>query len=95
MARRLDVASGDNFIEQPLGNFRIQIQRGDLDAPQAKVVATLLAPRHLSERQRASGIPSTVEVSMSVESLIQLALVISAELANANVPLPKGVLVRA
>jgi hypothetical protein len=95
MARRLDIASGDNFIEPPLGPFAIQIQPDDLDGSQAKLVARLLAPPHLSERQRASGIPSTVAVSMSVENLIQSALAISAAVSAANIPLSKGVLIRA
>jgi len=95
MAKKLDVASGDNFIEQPLGPFEVQIHRDDQDAPQAKVVARLLAPPHLSERQRASGIPSTVAVSIPLANLIQLALAISEAVEGAKIPLPKGVLVRA
>jgi hypothetical protein len=94
MARRLDVSSGRNFIEQPLGSFSVQIQPDDQGSIQAKVVARLLAPSHLSERQRSSGIPSTVEVSIPLENLIQLALEISGVVAAAKIPLPKGVLVQ-
>jgi hypothetical protein len=95
MARRLDVASGENFIEQPFGSFEVQIQHDDRGSIQAKVVARLLAPPRLSERQRSSGLPSTVEVSIPLDQLFQLAVEISAAVELAKLPLPKGVLVRA
>ena len=74
MPRRLDVISGANSLEQPLGGFKVRVVPGNSGAPEAKVTATLLAPPGLSERQQASGIPSTVDMSIPVGQAIELAL---------------------
>jgi len=74
MPRRLNVTSGANALEQPLGGFRVRVVPVDSGAPEAKVTATLLAPHGLSERERASGIPSTVDMSIPVDQAIDLAI---------------------
>ena len=60
MAHRLDIASGRNEFNRRLGNVRVQIERDDEDEPVATITANFLAPRHLSEHQRSSGIVTTV-----------------------------------
>jgi hypothetical protein len=71
-----------NSFEQPLGGFRVQIIQDDSGAHEAKVTATLLPPPRLSESQRASGIPSTVAMSIPVDQAIDLTM----KLLSAAVP---------
>lgn len=51
------------LFDRRLGSFRVQIRRDDEDLPEAKLTASVLAPPHLTEHERSSGIPSTVELS--------------------------------
>jgi hypothetical protein len=62
MGHRLDIASGKNEFDRRLGNFRVQIKLDDEGEQVAAITASILAPRHLSEHQRSSGIPSTVDI---------------------------------
>ncbi len=91
MARRLDISSGENVIEPPLGNFRVPIYDAGLGDLQAKLIAAVLGAPHLTEHQRASGIPSTVGISTSAHQAIELALSILREARNVGIPLPQGV----
>ena len=92
--RRLDIASGHNVIEPPLGFFRVQIVDEALGDPQAKLIATILPPPHLTERQRSSGISSTVEVSTSFEHALRLAVDIFRAARAAQIDLPAEVSLR-
>jgi hypothetical protein len=74
MPHRLNVMSGANALEQPLGGFIVRAAHDGPGAPEVKVTAGLLAPHGLSERQRASGIPSTVDMSIPVSDAIDLAM---------------------
>ena len=88
MAHRLDIASGRNEFDRRLGNFRVQIQRDDEGEPIATITANILAPRHLSEHQRTSGIISTVDISTPGPDALGLAVFILREAKRAGLPLP-------
>lgn len=91
MASPLHLLPGANVIEQPIGNFRPQIRRGDRGGIQATLTATALPPQHLTERQRASGIPTTVDMSTSADDLLDLARSILQQATIAGIKLPPGV----
>jgi hypothetical protein len=88
---RLDTASGRNEFDRQLGNFRVQIQRDDEGEPVATITANILAPRHLSEHQRSSGIMSTVDISTPAPDALRLAIFILREAKRAGLPLPSQV----
>jgi hypothetical protein len=84
MGHRLDIAPGKNEFDRRLGNFRVQIQRDD----EGEHVANILAPQHLSEHQRSSGIISTVGISAPAADALRLAVYIlrAAQSAGLNLP---------
>ena len=88
MAHRLDIASGRNEFDRRLGNFRVQIQRDDEGEPVAMITANILAPRHLSEHQRSSGIITTVDISTPAPDALRLAVFILRAAKSAGLSLP-------
>ena len=91
---QISLVSGRNYFDRRLGNFQIQIRRDDEDLPEAKLTATVLAPLHLTERERSSGIPSTVELSTPFPDALKLATDILRLAQGAGIPLPKGIVLR-
>ena len=91
---QISLVSGRNYFDRRLGSFRVQIQRDDEGEPQATLTASVLAPPHLTERQRSSGIPSTVELSTSIPDTMKLAVDILSLAEGAGIPLPQGVVLR-
>ena len=91
---QISLVSGRNYFDQRLGNFRVQIRRDDGDSLEAKLTASVLAPLHLTERERSSGIPSTVELSTPFPEALKLADEILRLANGAGIPLPKGVVLR-
>jgi hypothetical protein len=88
MGHRLDVASGKNEFDRRLGNFRVQIKLDDEGEHVAAITASILAPRHLSEHQRSSGIPSTVDISIPAPDALRLAVSILKAAQSAGIRLP-------
>ena len=74
MGHRLDIASGKNEFDRRLRNFRVQIKLDHEGEHVAAITASILAPRHLSEHQRSSGIPSTVDISTPAPDALRLAV---------------------
>jgi hypothetical protein len=87
MGHRLDIASGKNEFDRRLGNFRVQIKLDDEGEHVAAITASILAPRHLSEHQRSSGIPSTVDISIPADAL-RLAVSILKAARSVGIQLP-------
>jgi hypothetical protein len=87
MGHRSDIASGKNEFDRRLGNFRVQIQL-DEGEHVAAITASILAPRHLSEHQRSSGIPSTVDISIPAPDALRLAVSILKAARSAGIQLP-------
>jgi hypothetical protein len=94
MAHRLDIASGRNAFDRQLGNFRVEIQRDEEGEPVATITANILAPRHLSEHQRSSGILTTVDISTPAPDALRLAVFILREARHVGLPLPSEVTIR-
>ena len=90
MGHRLDIASGKNEFDRQLGNFRVQIKRDEDGEHVAAITASILAPRHLSEHQRCSGIPSTVDILTPAPDALRLAVSILRAAQNAGLTLPAG-----
>jgi hypothetical protein len=89
MGHRLDIASGKNEFDRRLGNFRVQIKIDDEEGEHvASITASILAPRHLSEHQRSSGIPSTVDISTPAPDALRLAVSILKAARSAGLHLP-------
>jgi hypothetical protein len=88
VCHRLDIASGKNEFDRRLGNFRVQIKVDDEGEHVASITASILAPRHLSEHQRSSGIPSTVDISTPAPDALRLAISILKAARNAGIRLP-------
>ena len=88
MVHRLDIVSGRNEFDRRLGNFRVQIQRDDDGEPVAMISANILAPRHLSERQRSNGIINTVDISTPAPDALRLAVFILRAAKSAGLSLP-------
>jgi hypothetical protein len=74
IGHKLDIASGKNEFDRRLGNFRVQIKVDDEGEHVVAITASILAPRHLSEHQRSSGIPSTVDISALAPDALRLAV---------------------
>ena len=94
MGHRLDIASGKNEFDRRLGNFRVQIKRGDEGEHIATITASILAPWRLSEHERSSGIPSTVDISAPAPDALRLAVSILRAAQNAGLTLPADLSVR-
>jgi hypothetical protein len=90
VGHRLDIASGKNEFDRRLGNFRVQIKRDEEGEHVASITASILAPRHLSEHQRPSGIPSTVDISTPAPDALRLAVSILRAAQDAGLTLPAG-----
>jgi hypothetical protein len=88
MSHRLDIASGKNEFDRRLGNFRVQIKLDDEGEHVAAITASILAPRHLSDHQRSSGIPSTVDISTPAPEALRFALSILRAAQSAGLQLP-------
>jgi hypothetical protein len=88
MGHRLDIASGKNEFDRRLGNFRVQIKRDEEGEHVASITASILSPRHLSEHQRSSGIPSTVDISTPAPDALRLAVSILRAARSAGLHLP-------
>jgi hypothetical protein len=88
MGHRLEIASGKNEFDRRLGNFRVQIKRGDEGEHVATITASILAPRRLSEHERSSGIPSTVDISAPAPDALRLAVSILRAARSAGLQLP-------
>jgi hypothetical protein len=88
---QISLVSGRNYLDQRLGNFRVQIRRGDGDSLEAKLTASVLAHPHLTERERSSGIPSTVDISIPLPEALKVAVDILHAARAAGLPLPLGV----
>jgi hypothetical protein len=88
MGHRLDVMSGKNEFDRRLGNFRVRIKRDDDGEHIATMTANILAPRNLSEHQRSSGIPSTVDISTPASDALRLAVSILRAAQSAGLKLP-------
>jgi len=63
MEHRLDIKSGKNEFDRQLRNFRVHVHRDDEGENVAVITASVMALRHLSEHQRSSGIPTTIDIS--------------------------------
>jgi hypothetical protein len=94
MGHRLDIASGKNEFDRRLGNFRVQIKLNDEGEHVAAITASILAPRHLSEHQPSSDIPSTVDISTPAPNALRLAVSILRAAQNAGLTLPADFLVQ-
>jgi hypothetical protein len=79
----LDIASGKNEFDR-----RVQIKLADEGEHVAAITASILAPRHLSEHQRSSGIPSTVDISIPAPDALRLAVSILKAARGAGIQLP-------
>jgi hypothetical protein len=90
VGHRLDIASGKNEFDRRLGNFRVQIKRDEEGEHVASITASILAPRHLSEHQRSSGIPSAVDISTPAPDALRLAVSILRAAQDAGLTLPAG-----
>jgi hypothetical protein len=90
VGHRLDIASGKNEFDRRLGNFRVQIKRDEEGEHVASITASILAPGHLSEHQRSSGIPSTVDISTPAPDALRLAVSILRAAQDAGLTLPAG-----
>ena len=88
MGHRLDIASGKNEFDRLLGNFRVQIKLEHEGEYVAAITASILAPRRLSEHQRSSGIPSTVDISTPAPDALRLAVSILRAAQSAGLHLP-------
>ena len=91
---QISLVSGRNYFDRRLGNFRVQIQPDDEGLPEAKLTASVLAPPHLTERERSSGIPSTVDISTPFPEALKLAAEILRAAKGAGITLPKGIVLR-
>jgi hypothetical protein len=91
MAHRLDIAAGKNEFDRQLGNFRVQIRRDDEGEPIAKITANVLAPRRLSEHQRANSIITSVDMSAPAPDALRLAVLILREAKRMGLSLPSGI----
>jgi hypothetical protein len=91
---QISLVSGRNYFDRRLGNFHVQIQRDDEGLPEAKLTASVLAPPHLTERERSSGIPSTVDISTPFPEALKLASEILHAAKGAGISLPQGVVLR-
>jgi hypothetical protein len=69
-------------------HFRVQIKRDEDGEHVAAITASILAPRHLSEHQRSSGIPSTVDISTPAPDALRLAVSILKAARSAGLHLP-------
>jgi hypothetical protein len=94
MGHRLDIVSGKNEFDRRLGNFRVQMKRGDEGEDIARITASILAPWRLSEHERSSGIPSTVDISTPAPDALRLAVSILRAAQNAGFTLPADLSVR-
>jgi hypothetical protein len=94
MGHRLDIASGKNEFDRRLGNFRVQIKRGDEGEHIATITASIMAPRRLSEHERSSGIPFTVDISTPAPDALRLAVSILRAAQSAGLQLPADFSVR-
>lgn len=94
MGHRLDTASGKNEFDRRLGNFRVQIKRGDEGDHIATITASILAPWRLSEHERSSGIPSTVDFSTPAPDALRLAVSVLRAAQSAGLQLPGDLSVR-
>jgi hypothetical protein len=88
MGHRLDIASGKNEFDRRLGNFRVQIKVDDEGEQVVAITASIRVPRHLSEHQRSSGIPSTVDISALAPDALRLAVSILKAARSAGLRLP-------
>jgi hypothetical protein len=84
----LDIASEKNEFDRRLGNFRFKIKVDEEGEHVATITARILAPRHLSEYRRSSGIPSTVDISTPAPDALRLAVSILRAAQNAGLQLP-------
>ena len=91
---QISLVSGRNYFDRRLGNFRVQIQPDDEGLREARLTASVLAPPHLTERERSSGIPSTVDISTPFPEALKLAAEILRLAKGAGIPLPKGIALR-